>query len=231
MAGYLDDLMNPANQGALSLSANLLKAGGPSPYPVPFGSALGNAFSGFQGDQQRQAMLGLEQAKMGMLQQQLKQAQAQFEMQQGILRNAGLIPGPGGAPTQPPTQVADASAQVPSYGQPGFQPGPTQAQAPQSQAFPFNLQQLTAMKLAGMPDLLPNYKETKPEIKIEGGILRDMNRGGAIVGTQPIITPNGQAILPNVGPNGSFSVSGVPGGNSVYRNNQNIAAEASARFQ
>src|SRR4029079_8647727 len=105
---YLEALMNPESQGALSLSANLLKAGGPSPYPVPFGSALGNAFSGFQGDQHRQAMLGLEHAKMGLLQQQLKQAQAKFDMQQGILRKYGIIP--GGAPTQPPAPIAGASA-------------------------------------------------------------------------------------------------------------------------
>ena len=56
MAGYLDDLMNPANQGILNLAAGLLQAGGPSRMPVSFGQALGQGLQqgvgAFQGAQQ-----------------------------------------------------------------------------------------------------------------------------------------------------------------------------------
>lgn len=228
-------LFSPSTMAMLSLGANLMKAGGPSPYPVSFGSALGNAFSGFQGDQQRQALVGLEQSKMSMLQQQLRQAQAQFAMQQGILKQAGLL-----GPQVAPTQLASAGPTTPgmspatsnlAFGTPDYATAPQTppAPAPQSQ-FPFNLQQLTAMKLAGMPDLLPNYKESQPDIKIEGGIIRDM-RTGNILGTQPIITPNGQAIQPQTGPNGTFSVSGVPGADAIMRNQKRIEAEEGARYQ
>ena len=246
MAGYLEYLMNPATQGLLNMSAGLLQAGGPSPYPTSFGQALGRGVQqGYAGlasaqqAQQQQALVQLEQAKMGMVQQQLKQAQAQFEMQQGILRNAGLLG--GGSQQQAPTQIADASAGPTTpgmsantsqlaFGTPSYATAPQQPQASPNQAFPFNLQQLTAMKLAGMPDLLPNYKETQPDLKIEGGIIRDM-KTGRVIGTQPIITPNGQAILPNVGPDGSYSVSGVPGADALLRNQKRIEGEEGARYQ
>jgi hypothetical protein len=95
------------------------------------------------------------------------------------------------------------------------------------QQFPFDVNQLAAMRLAGMPDLLPHYKETQPELKIEGGIIRDM-KTGRVVGTQPVITPQGQAILPQVGPNGGYSVSGVPGADALLLNQRRLEAQAGA---
>jgi hypothetical protein len=59
------------------------------------------------------------------------------------------------------------------------------------------------MKLSGMPDLLAHYKETQPDLKIDSGVMRDM-RTGNVVGTQPVITPNGLAIQPKVGPGWHF---------------------------
>src|SRR6476619_231493 len=80
MAGILDSFNDPSTQGLLSLSANLLNAGGPSPTPVPIGAAFGKAYQGYQRDQQQQALIGMEKQKTDLLTQQLKQAQAQFEL-------------------------------------------------------------------------------------------------------------------------------------------------------
>lgn len=69
MAGILEMFNDPATQGILSLSSNLLRAGGPSATPVPFGAALGNAFHGFQQDQRQQQMLDMQKGQLGLQQQ------------------------------------------------------------------------------------------------------------------------------------------------------------------
>jgi hypothetical protein len=119
----LDD---PKTQGILALAAGLMKAGGPSPYPVSFGSAFGQGAASGLGqfnssldmqrkNQQTNAIIGLEKSKTEMEAQKLRQAQAQFDFQQGILRNAGLIGGPqtpqqstGLMPTGDPTTTGTA---------------------------------------------------------------------------------------------------------------------------
>src|SRR5690349_20312445 len=122
MAGFLEALMNPATQGALSLSSNLLQAGGPSPYPVSFGGALGKAFQGFQNDQrqqlgmnQQQTLIDLEKQKAALTKAQVDAAMRQQALQEWAL--TGKWPVQFGQPPTPeqvaPPALASAGPSIP----------------------------------------------------------------------------------------------------------------------
>jgi hypothetical protein len=93
MAGLIELMMNPAQQGLLNLSAGLLQAGGPSRTPVSFGQALGPGLQqgtqGFQQAQQHQVMNRLHGLQAGALEQNLKKQQ---QTQGALLAFAETLP-------------------------------------------------------------------------------------------------------------------------------------------
>lgn len=179
MAGALDAFNDPATQGLLSLSASLLQAGGPSATPVPFGAAMGNAYQNYQGDQQRRALLGLEQQKANLTQMQVQAAMRQQAMQEWALTgNMPQMPSMGApsglgapqAPQQPMPLNAPQSLPSGAPGAPqshqGLPPGSPLAGLPPEaqQAIKLN------MALPGAGSIA--MQATQPVIGREGGIYK-----------------------------------------------------------
>lgn len=93
------DFLDPQTQGLLGLAQGILASSGPSRMPVPFGAALAGGFGGMQaaannaiGNQQRQSLIGLEQQKAKLTEAQTAAALRQNAVQEGILRQLGLVP-------------------------------------------------------------------------------------------------------------------------------------------
>ncbi len=128
MAGILEQWNDPSTQGALSLSSNLLRSAGPSAMPVPFGSAVGNAYQGYLQNRQQQQLLDLENLKGQLLKTQVAQAQRQQALFGWILGGKkGPMPGTEGTPTSPALATQDVSVTPPglslaSQAQYGMQP-------------------------------------------------------------------------------------------------------------
>lgn len=230
--------LDPATAGLLSAAFAGLQASGPSLMPRSLGQVMGSAGQAGLGAYsntlntnrqlaQADALVSLEKAKQSMVEQQLAQDRARFALQQNLL-NRFMPPaqgGPGGGQGGGGPTPAGMSPSTSSYlfGSPQFATPP----APQgSSQFPLSLQDVTALKLAGMPDLLPNYQASQPDVFVQDGIVRN-RKGGDVIGTQPIITPNGMAILPTLGVDGKYSVSSVPGADALLRGQKRIESEES----
>jgi hypothetical protein len=187
-------------------------------------SGYNSALEAHRKNQQTNALIALEQQKANLTEEQVRQARDKQKIAEAIAARFGQQQTPQ---AQPQMGVSDNSAMALNAPWAAASTLP-QPEAP-SQQFPFSLGEMAAMHAGAGIDLLPYYKESRPDIKIEGGIMRDM-KTGKILGTQPIITPNGLAIQPQSGPGGSFSVSGVPGGDSIYARNQMMEQAAKAQY-
>lgn len=185
MAGILDLFGDPATQGVLNLAGGMLQASGPSRMPVSMGQVFGqglqqgtSAYQSAQKAKQIQALTELEQQK-------LLQAKAQFDLQQGLLRQFGMgAPAPAGAPAAGPTPPGmSPTTSTALFGAPDFATQPPAAPtSPSPSAFPFTVPQMAALKIAGMPDLLAYYKETRPDLKFND------------VGNEVIVYDKGQVV-------------------------------------
>lgn len=165
MPGYLESLMNPGTMGLLNLGAGLLQASGPSPYPVSTGAALGKGLQqGVQGMFNAQKMQQL-QTLTDLEKQKLAQAKAQFDLQQNVLR--GLLPQFGVTGTAPTAAAGGTAPTSPVITNPQANPRyglPQPTGGAQPSTFPFDLNQVTALKLAGLPDLTSAYTASRPDI-------------------------------------------------------------------
>lgn len=237
--GAFPALMDPRSMGILAAAFQGLNASGPSRMPVSMGQVVGQAglagLGAYQGAAESQrkaaqtdALIDMERQKTALTKQQVEQAVRNFEMQQAILRKAGLIPGaptapiaPGGALGAPAPQPSPGGA-APAVGVPGA------AAAPSRGGFPFDLNQITAMRLAGMPDLLGNYKESLPNISIQNGLQVDPRLG--VVGAVPQTNQQGFSTMtvPDPTAPGGFRVMVTPGAAEAYGTQQKIAEGARA---
>lgn len=230
-----NSFMDPGALMLLGLGQGLLKAGAPSPFPQGLGGglaqgmqgALSNAMMGQQ-MQQQNTLVGLEKAKQAMLEQQLKQAQAQFDMQQGILSRFGVTGGPPSAPSLSPPGMSPNTS-IAAFGTPQFASSPSQA-AGHPQGFPFDPTQMAAMRLAGMPDLIPAYNASRPDLSIQNGFILDKHAG--IQGSVPNTNQQGFSTITMQDPNapGGYRVQQVPGGNDAFTQQQLLSHAASSAY-
>lgn len=195
MPGLLDYYSDPRQQAMLGLSAGLLSAGGPSARPVGFGQALGQGLlTGSTMFNQARQLQGLEQQRQmqqAALAQQLQQRALQQQIAQRLLAGGALGPGapsglpgalgmaPGGA------QGLSAPSGLPAApGAPGL--GQSQGQGVGSGSeLPFSLQEIAAMRMAGLPDLTPAYTAGRPTTE---------QRNLSAAGVDPR-SPEGRAML------------------------------------
>jgi len=223
---------DPMTQGILGFGAGMLSASGPSRLPVGLGAAIGQGAMGGLGlynqaleakrkADQTAALIEMEKEKTALTKQQTLQAIRNFEMQLGILSQAGLI-GPG---------ALSSGAVAPQMGQAPQAPGAAPGAAPaRPGGFPFNLAQVTAMRIAGMPDLLPNLKESQPNISIQNGLQVDPRFG--VIGAVPQTNQQGFSTMtvPDPSAPGGFRVMVTPGGAEAYAQQQRIGEEARAGY-
>lgn len=146
-----DFFSDPRALAMLNFGSQMLQSSGASPRQITFGEALGNGMQGaMQGYitgnqlQQLKKRTDIEASdhalKNLMLEMQMKEAARKHEMQQNIMGRLGF----GG---QQQTGMQNAS----------MQGGMTQQPSGGGQ-FPFNLNDVTAMKMAGLADMLPELK-------------------------------------------------------------------------
>lgn len=187
--------LDPSFLGILSGAAQGMSLSGPSPMPRSMGQVLGGGLSSaittYQTALEGQRRAAQTQALIDLEQQKLKQAQAQFDLQQRILGGVGLVPTPiQGAPGA----LSGGSGSIPALSG-GTAPGaPTQATG----GFPFSLEQIAAMKLAGMPDLTATYNAAHPPgiAARPGAPIVDPRTGQIIANPAPVPTP-GIAYIPD----------------------------------
>src|SRR5581483_4008509 len=217
----LDD---PKTQGILALAMGLMKAGGPSPYPVPLGAALGQG--GAAGLNQyttaRQAAQNyeLENQKIALTGLQAAHLQYQAALQAWA---AGGGKGPPPAPpafnfpgmpkptapaTMPPAQPQAAAGPTPpgmspatstlAFGTPEFASGPTQPNQPAEQDNGL---------FAGLPDYARKAIVSNIAMPGSGEIIMKANQP-IPMRQGPLVSPTGQMIFQNTPP--------VPGVNFNY---------------
>lgn len=144
------DFTDPRALALLNFGANMMQSGGSSPREITFGEALGHGMQGgIQGLitgnqlQQMKRKSDMEEKQHAlsnlMLEMQMKEATRKHEMQQNIMGRLGF----GG---QQQTGMQNASMQA------GMSQQSTGGQ------FPFNLNDVTAMKMAGLADMLPELQ-------------------------------------------------------------------------
>lgn len=236
-------LLNPQSLGLLGAAGGLLQASGPSPFPVGAGQAMNQGLLGglqgygaglqFQGQQQQQQ---LQRKQMELIEQELATKKRQFDLQQQLLGQFGLLGANAGSPTSggllggqtPPGMSPETS--IRAFGTPQFASGGQPApQAPQqSQQFPFSPTQMAGLQLAGMPNLTGAYNASQLNVDVKDGIMYD-KKSGRVLGSVP--TMNQQGFSTQLVPDGrgGWTVQQTPGGLDAYTAQQDAAASASAR--
>ena len=220
----------PQQMMLLGLSQGLLQAGSPSARPVGIGGALGSGIQGaLSGQAQAQAMINQgiknKQAQQMIDLEGKKVTQAQQAIDKENERAALL------KPIMERFMAAQAASNPMSPNAPNPSvmagSGTTTPPVQQGGGFPLNPNEIAALKLGGGPDLLPNYEASQPKLQIgPNGVVTDI-RTGQVVGTQPVVSSNGQIALLNQGPGGTWNAGPVPGASDLYMNNQ--IAEQAAR--
>lgn len=246
MASLLDfGLPDPRTQGLLAAGFKGLQMSGPSLMPTSFGQILGGAGQAGLGAwsqaadsarkaAQTEALIELERQKTSLTKAQVDAAVRNQQIQNELLTRFGLLGGalpeqPAGSGETAPGMSATTSASL--FGTPEFAtPAPQQKQGGLTGRFPLDLNQVTAMRLAGMPDLLPNYKEGQPNVSVKDGFLVDPRFG--VVGSVPQTNQQGFSTMTVRDPSapGGFRVVPVAGGNEAFTQQRLIQEGAQAAF-
>lgn len=240
----MSGLLDPKTFAMLSAAGGLLQASQPAPIRTSTGAALGQGLNaGLLGysqglhNQRADAFVGFEKRKTELLEQQLKQAKAQFDFQQNILRQAGLLGGAPAAPAVPATGeqqpgMSQNTSQL-MFGSPEFssQPAaPTQApSAPAGQQFPFTPSQIAMMKIAGLGDVSGAYNASQPNVEVRDGVMFD-KKSGRVLGTIPTMNQQGFSTQLQPDGQGGWRVQQTPGGQEAFRNQQTTQQGAQAMF-
>jgi hypothetical protein len=235
MAGYLEQLMNPATLGLLNLSSGLLQAGGPSRLPVSFGQALGQGIQqgagAFQGAQQSQ----MAQEKLRQEAELLKLHGKLYEAQTGktteeVARLQKLAQIMGGVPqTAQTTGLSDnASAGISA-------PWAAASQIPQAQVNPMDVYKQKASQLVNGGffkegnELADFVKKMSPNLEFKDGVWYDKDSGKPVRGGAGV-NQQGFGYQTNVGQNGQISLGTLPGAADVYAQQQGIGARTNAAY-
>lgn len=248
MAGILGGDFDPRTAGLLAAGLGILSGSGPSRAPTSVGQLIGQG--GMQGlneyqqalEQQRrgaatEGLLGVERQKIMQMAQQLEILRRQDAIKEGILREAGILPGSqGAAPGAGSTPTAPGmspSTSTFAFGSPQFATAPTPALAsvPPVGQNPTGLdpRKLFALKAGGIGDFTDVYNASKPELEFKDGVWYD-KRTGIPVRAGMGINAQGQGYRPIIGPNGELSVGPLPGADELLRQQQRIGEEEKARL-
>jgi hypothetical protein len=228
MAGFLEYLMNPANQGLLNLSAGLLQAGGPSATPVSFGQAMGQGL--------QQGVRGMQSAQMAQMQQKKLEQEAKLLDLHGklygaqadktnadVARQARLAAIMGGAaPSAPGLSPASAGAVG----------APWAASAPASPLDAFKARATILAQegfLQESNQVADLVKKLQPDLEFKDGVWYNKASGEPVRGGAGV-NPQGFGYQTTVGPNGQISLGMLPGAAGVYGAQQDIGNESQARF-
>jgi len=232
--GYLDDLMNPANQGLLNMAAGLLQAGGPSRMPTSFGQALGQGLQQGVGAFQSATNSRMAQEKLRQEAELLKLHGAlygaQTEKTNADVARQKLLAGIMGGSATPATAgpvLADASGGVSA-------PGMAAPPVPQPQANPMDAYKAKASLLVQNGFLKEGNEvadfvtKMEPKLEFKDGVWYDKTSGSPMRGGAGI-NQQGFGYQTNVGPNG-ISVGQLPGAAALYSQQQDIGARTNAGY-
>src|SRR6478672_5965484 len=184
--GLLDGLDGSSEKtmGLLSAAINMLQASGPSPVKrslsqIAAGGLLGGA-QGFYGAKEAAAETELRKLKMKGLDMGLQKDVLEMDKYRGDIEKqkrtqdmqANILKMFTGGGEAPGTQAMSAGARAGDVG-PTLTNAARQEQMPQSApqrgGFPFDFNQVAALKIAGGPDMLDLYKYANDPLKLEQG--------------------------------------------------------------